>query len=135
MSTSIVDFIFRELAMTYLGRYDMVHIPPTDKKHLKPHPKPHHVSQANHKLQGLVPQGLAPQAGEQFFFVSPPATDDGVHISSSGGLSLQQGIQKVQLAQMKGYEGDPCAECGQFTMVRNGACLKCDSCGSTSGCS
>jgi ribonucleoside-diphosphate reductase alpha chain len=38
-------------------------------------------------------------------------------------------------ARMKGYEGDSCGECGNFTMVRNGTCLKCDSCGSTSGCS
>jgi ribonucleoside-diphosphate reductase alpha chain len=38
-------------------------------------------------------------------------------------------------ARMKGYEGESCSECGNFTMVRNGTCLKCDSCGSTSGCS
>ena len=38
-------------------------------------------------------------------------------------------------ARMKGYEGEACGECGNFTMVRNGTCLKCDSCGSTSGCS
>jgi ribonucleoside-diphosphate reductase alpha chain len=38
-------------------------------------------------------------------------------------------------ARMKGYEGESCAECGNFTMVRNGTCLKCDTCGSTSGCS
>jgi putative endonuclease len=38
-------------------------------------------------------------------------------------------------ARMKGYEGDTCGECGNYTMVRNGTCLKCDTCGSTSGCS
>ena len=38
-------------------------------------------------------------------------------------------------ARMKGYEGESCSECGNFTMVRNGTCLKCDTCGSTSGCS
>jgi ribonucleoside-diphosphate reductase alpha chain len=38
-------------------------------------------------------------------------------------------------ARMKGYEGDNCGECGNYTMVRNGTCLKCDTCGSTSGCS
>ena len=38
-------------------------------------------------------------------------------------------------AVMKGYTGESCSECGNFTMVRNGTCLKCDSCGSTSGCS
>ena len=37
-------------------------------------------------------------------------------------------------AKMKGYEGDPCTECDSFTLVRNGACLKCDSCGTTTGC-
>jgi ribonucleoside-diphosphate reductase alpha chain len=36
---------------------------------------------------------------------------------------------------MKGYEGESCGGCGNFTLVRNGTCLKCDTCGSTSGCS
>ena len=40
-----------------------------------------------------------------------------------------------ELARMKGYEGEACHTCQQFTMVRNGSCLKCASCGSTSGCS
>jgi ribonucleoside-diphosphate reductase alpha chain len=38
-------------------------------------------------------------------------------------------------ARLKGYEGDCCSECGNYTMVRNGTCMKCDTCGSTSGCS
>ena len=38
-------------------------------------------------------------------------------------------------AKARGYEGDSCVECGAMTMVRNGSCLKCVSCGSTSGCS
>jgi len=45
----------------------------------------------------------------------------------------QSALQRVAVA--KGYSGDPCNECGQFTLVRNGTCLKCDSCGATSGCS
>ncbi|MEM9878801.1 MAG: hypothetical protein AAF862_05925, partial [Pseudomonadota bacterium] len=43
-------------------------------------------------------------------------------------------VQRYQ-ARIKGYEGDACTNCGQFTLVRNGTCLKCDSCGETSGCS
>ena len=39
------------------------------------------------------------------------------------------------LARLKGYEGDPCAICGHFTMIRNGTCLKCETCGATTGCS
>jgi ribonucleoside-diphosphate reductase alpha chain len=38
-------------------------------------------------------------------------------------------------AKMLGYEGDSCSECGNFTLVRNGTCLKCVTCGSTTGCS
>jgi len=38
-------------------------------------------------------------------------------------------------AIMKGYVGDSCGECGNFTLVRNGTCLKCNTCGSTTGCS
>jgi ribonucleoside-diphosphate reductase alpha chain len=38
-------------------------------------------------------------------------------------------------AKAKGYEGDSCGECGNFTLVRNGTCMKCDTCGGTSGCS
>ena len=38
-------------------------------------------------------------------------------------------------AKLKGFEGDACPECGNFTMVRNGTCLKCTTCGGTTGCS
>ena len=43
--------------------------------------------------------------------------------------------EQIRIARIKGYEGDPCSTCQQFTMVRNGTCLKCDNCGATSGCS
>jgi ribonucleoside-diphosphate reductase alpha chain len=43
--------------------------------------------------------------------------------------------EQIRTARLKGYEGDMCSECGQFTMVRNGTCLKCETCGATSGCS
>ena len=41
----------------------------------------------------------------------------------------------IRQAKIKGYEGDPCGDCGVFTLVRNGVCLKCNTCGATSGCS
>jgi ribonucleoside-diphosphate reductase alpha chain len=41
----------------------------------------------------------------------------------------------ISEARVKGYEGEACQECGNFTLVRNGTCLKCDTCGATSGCS
>ena len=44
-------------------------------------------------------------------------------------------MEQIRRARLKGYEGEACIECGNFTLVRNGTCMKCDTCGSTSGCS
>ena len=49
-----------------------------------------------------------------------------------GGVALAPSEEKVRQARMKGYEGDPCSECGQLTLVRSGACCKCDTCGASS---
>jgi ribonucleoside-diphosphate reductase alpha chain len=59
------------------------------------------------------------------------STPDAIKASSSGDAMAS----KVQVARMMGYEGDACPECSAFTLVRNGTCLKCDSCGATTGCS
>ena len=52
-----------------------------------------------------------------------------------GNVARADRTQRVVEARMKGYEGDACESCGNFTLVRNGTCLKCNTCGSTSGCS
>uniref|UniRef100_UPI002630FC2E hypothetical protein n=1 Tax=Azospirillum sp. TaxID=34012 RepID=UPI002630FC2E len=52
-----------------------------------------------------------------------------------GGSVSEQRFDRIREARARGYEGDPCGECGNMTLVRNGTCLKCDSCGSTTGCS
>ncbi|MEM6849612.1 MAG: vitamin B12-dependent ribonucleotide reductase, partial [Pseudomonadota bacterium] len=50
-------------------------------------------------------------------------------------VSRASNQERSIMARLKGFEGDPCGECGNFTLVRNGTCLKCDTCGATSGCS
>lgn len=45
------------------------------------------------------------------------------------------GYSARKVSQLKGYTGDTCQDCGNLSMVRNGTCLKCDTCGATSGCS
>ena len=49
--------------------------------------------------------------------------------------STDEKMNQIKNARMMGYEGDACPECSSFTLVRNGTCLKCDSCGATTGCS
>jgi ribonucleoside-diphosphate reductase alpha chain len=76
-------------------------------------------------------------------------TDNGVEVKSFAGAvaaaavdPAQQAVvendpelEQIRRARLRGYEGEDCAECGNFTLVRNGTCMKCDTCGSTSGCS
>jgi len=57
------------------------------------------------------------------------------YIPEGVNLSDELIAERRAEARMKGYTGEACPECGNFTMVRNGTCLKCDTCGSTSGCS
>jgi ribonucleoside-diphosphate reductase alpha chain len=56
-------------------------------------------------------------------------------VSTEFFAAAETGYERVREARMKGYEGDACGECGNFTLVRNGTCMKCVTCGSTSGCS
>jgi len=57
---------------------------------------------------------------------------------SKAGSAAQAAPSKAERraeAKARGYEGDMCTECSNFTLVRNGTCMKCDTCGSTTGCS
>ena len=133
MSTSVIDYVFRDLAMTYLGRHDLVQVSPEDLRATA-------VTKSNedededevdpdlYDQEEVVEGESGPSARAE----SPPY--DKVVVMQRKGTQPTLANQ-MRVAKMKGYEGDPCPECGQFTMVRNGTCLKCESCGSTSGCS
>ncbi len=41
--------------------------------------------------------------------------------------------REAREAKAQGYEGEACGECGNFTLVRNGTCMKCNTCGGTDG--
>ena len=131
MTTSIIDYIFRELAISYLGRHDLAQVSPEDLRadalHKEPAAAPVRRAQTfdtprTGHLQPLVENGHANGHG--------PANG-----SSRGSSQRTATAEKVRQARLKGYEGDPCPECGQLTLVRSGSCAKCDSCGATSGCS
>jgi ribonucleoside-diphosphate reductase alpha chain len=183
MSTSVIDYVFRELAITYLGRTELAQVTPDDlrndalhgspdfeeeeemgtrvieKRAAAPSPADRHPNTARHPRSdrvhlhhtsngnGSTPNGKsAPSNGK-----SKPASN-GSHRLQENGLqafpsaaevlvSTKEDEEREELeflikeARLKGYEGDSCSECGAFTLVRNGTCLKCLTCGSTSGCS
>ena len=70
-------------------------------------------------------------------FDQPSATtalfSDKAQADASAAKALA--AERRQQALMQGYTGNMCSECQNFTMVRNGTCEKCDTCGATSGCS
>ncbi len=174
-ATSILDYVFRELAISYLGRNELAHIDPSEigpdvlgggEKQGKAAMPEVPASTAKFVSRGfvrskadklmLVQGGAAAVSGPTLFGSGPRA---------GSATALKQGFREAELrevaevltpearieepmlapagsnaekrnvARMKGYTGEACTECGNFTLVRNGTCLKCDTCGSTSGCS
>jgi ribonucleoside-diphosphate reductase alpha chain len=144
MTTSIIDYIFRELAITYLGRHDFAHVSPEDLRGDAIHQHEDEDSEFAEdfpeappidKPQPLPRPFATPRTGHL-----NPLSEDSNGFSKQNGHGRSNGggtgtIEKVRLARLKGYEGDPCPECGQLTLVRSGSCCKCDTCGATSGCS
>ncbi|HEY8378657.1 MAG TPA: vitamin B12-dependent ribonucleotide reductase [Nannocystis sp.] len=153
MSTSIIDYIFRELAVTYLGRNDLAHVGPED---LQPDAVGDGSQQENIdfadeevvseriitpgplKLSAPVPRAPVPSKPKRHAIevedrtVAAAAAEPARPAKSRAASAVSE---QVRVARLQGYEGDACSSCGSFTMVRNGSCLKCVSCGSTSGCS
>ncbi|MEP4034811.1 MAG: vitamin B12-dependent ribonucleotide reductase, partial [Roseibium polysiphoniae] len=165
-ATSILDYVFRELAVSYLGRHDLAHVSP-DTFGSSP-AGGESADERNKEHQGVVSHGLIRGQTERFRLVSDsepagtlvealsgqvansPAAQTSavatafargseavaaVEVTTAPAPAKASAAQQIAQARMKGYEGESCAECGNFTMVRNGTCLKCDTCGSTSGCS
>ena len=173
-ATSILDYVFRELAVSYLARTDLAHVDPADigfdvmgagaNEGHEGQPAPAPVPARQVVSHGLVrrqvgdnvvvmPKGTTALGGEvgamqaraaAVLSAGATATAAQLEISPAAELAPQADatadVERTTAnlmveARMKGYEGDPCGECGNFTMVRNGTCLKCDTCGSTNGCS
>ncbi|MFO0998476.1 MAG: vitamin B12-dependent ribonucleotide reductase [Alphaproteobacteria bacterium] len=194
MSTSVLDYIFRELAISYLGRNDLAHAKTDDLRHdslgtgdyeralrrevedaaLDAVKRVASVGYVRNKLYvlygngegaarrdgGAVPERLGEGAsgemqaapGGMSLSHDHGGTDgsDGngavlettalgfsqaVAVDAAVAAAVDARLDRAREARMKGYEGDACGECGNFTLVRNGTCLKCVTCGSTSGCS
>jgi ribonucleoside-diphosphate reductase alpha chain len=168
-ATSILDYLFRELAVSYLGRYELAHVDPSEIGSTTLGSGD--VSEGDRLPEALVSPGFTRgRLGERPFFgpskaqgrsaparalqaeadddalqdatglaaASPqsPQSDTVEHVALAVEALAERGASVlVAEARVKGYEGEACGECGNFTLVRNGTCLKCDTCGSTSGCS
>ncbi|MEE2859481.1 MAG: vitamin B12-dependent ribonucleotide reductase [Pseudomonadota bacterium] len=141
-ATSILDYVFRELAVSYLDRTDLAHVKPegarfdemgggedegsrqapvTEPSELKSLTMLKQISSAGYLRKRLPHDLMVLQAGTATAAVATGMAEVGLDLRTK--------------ARMQGYEGDPCGECGNYTLVRNGTCMKCNTCGGTSGCS
>jgi ribonucleoside-diphosphate reductase alpha chain len=140
MTTSIIDYIFRELAITYLGRHDLAQVEMEDLRGDALHRE---VEEPEFESEEVVEQRIVEPKPVPKAFATPrsdhlrPLPDNGNGHKTAPKPAAADPVpaDDIRLARLKGYEGDPCSECGQLTLVRSGACLKCDTCGATSGCS
>jgi ribonucleoside-diphosphate reductase alpha chain len=115
-ATSILDFVFRDLAITYLGRDDLAHVTPEP---------------------AATTVGNAVEEAPTFDRDDHVSEDDLKLIRASAGVggSSTPVQDRREEAKLKGYAGEACPECANFTLVRNGTCMKCDTCATTTGCS
>jgi len=171
-ATSILDYIFRELAVSYLDRTDLAHVAPTGasfddlgrgEEEGVSNVKELSESAASRSLEVLkqisstgylrkrLPQELVVLQGGQAAVAFEAGTDPddvlrtlvpasaagprGGSTTSTVSATSSMAITAVSRAKMQGYEGEACGECGNYTLVRNGTCMKCNTCGGTSGCS
>jgi ribonucleoside-diphosphate reductase alpha chain len=165
-ATSILDYVFRELAVSYLGRTDLAHVEASEMgfdslgkgegaENAPRVPAARVLSSGFVRKPNLANSNVVVMSGTQPMAAPMPALQ--IRAEAQGALALMEApVVATQVrqemsvaveaavitandrraeARMKGYEGESCSECGNFTMVRNGTCLKCDTCGSTSGCS
>jgi ribonucleoside-diphosphate reductase alpha chain len=171
-ATSVLDYIFRELAVSYLGRHDLAHVPPALDDDLgrgvaeeSRRPAATEFAQTISKVtstgfvRGQLNQFVVVKGGSAIRKLEAEAEsaratqiDIEANVAEIGMLVAQAAniagmpaiaaveerkarVRRAAEAKLKGYEGDACGSCGNFTLVRNGTCLKCDTCGGTTGCS
>ncbi len=144
MSTSVIDYIFRDLAIHYLGRDELAHvsrdelIPDVlDDSETVEEVSAEEMAEVRH-IESRQAEAQQGRSGAVRSGVATSSVDSGSAMASRGhatSSSAMKAQNRSQQARRMGYEGDACPECGNFTLVRNGTCLKCMSCGSTTGCS
>jgi len=192
-ATSVLDYIFREMAVSYLGRHDLAHVPPAADDDLgggvaegdparrdaakdltiskvssgfvrgqlsrlavvrsgnavqkidahAEHAHAHEHAYADHEESSIdVSANFAAVAAQMKEALGNPVSAVMTTLETSFAAETSVKTAKRETyakraaeARLRGYEGDACGQCGNFTLLRNGTCLKCDTCGGTSGCS
>ena len=165
-ATSILDYVFRELAISYMGRNDLAHVEPSDIGHDVIGKGEDQGRSTVSNTSKLVSRGFVRSKADKLMLLQG-GVEGALALATDGATALKGDVEQFRNelreaateeladldwqapatkasgnpldkrteARMKGYVGESCPECANFTLVRNGTCLKCDTCGSTTGCS
>ena len=147
-ATSVLDYVFRELAISYLGRDDLAHVKPGPSRFNGGRDGPQDQNAPSADRRGTASLGFQRQR-LQVVARGPGATarrlDENedqnpepeltVPEESGSDAATWATLDQGEVARSRGFEGSACNDCGNFTLVRNGTCLKCNTCGTTTGCS
>ncbi|MDC3205735.1 vitamin B12-dependent ribonucleotide reductase, partial [Paracoccaceae bacterium] len=158
-ATSILDYIFRELAVSYLDRTDLAHVKPegasfddigigneegvrnvkevSDTAATRSLEVLKQISSTGY-LRKRLPQELMQQQETSSKITDPGEVELATMVAAKSISPVVESdpiMDPRAKAKLQGYEGDPCSDCGNYTLVRNGTCMKCNTCGGTSGCS
>ncbi len=143
-ATSLLDYVFRELAVSYLGREDLAHVQLEDSnfdalgggvREGKTKTDPENEVMLD-VVKSLASWGyMRSNLPSNLVFFKEVVEESDMLTGTGTVRGHEMARERLIEARIKGYEGDPCASCGNFTLVRNGTCLKCDTCGSSTGCS
>jgi ribonucleoside-diphosphate reductase alpha chain len=139
MTTSVIDYIFRELAVTYMGRHDLSHVSPEEILQRTLRPTDNEENNLTGTPIAFTPKVVVAQAPVAPSSPAAPIRSLNVTPETTAKATVSEASNVFEhdynKARQMGYTGDICGDCGSMTMVRNGTCLKCNTCGATSGCS
>jgi ribonucleoside-diphosphate reductase alpha chain len=154
-ATSILDYIFRELAVSYLDRTDLAHVKPEGESFDDLHKGDEGTNVANisedsatkslEMLKSISSTGYLRKRLPQELMTLKPSVEGApmaLDVTTEADAVVSEPVaarvttmDERTKAKMQGYEGEACGDCGNYTLVRNGTCMKCNTCGATSGCS
>jgi ribonucleoside-diphosphate reductase alpha chain len=138
-STSVLDFIFRSLAVDYLNREDLAHVPAMEIEEK--------IEQLHLQFEAEIANSksisnMQDEKAVDRILTSGEKKADKAHLSSeesSTGSTTNTNLIQPEFnyseAITLGFTGEQCDNCGSMRVKKNGTCSVCLDCGHTTGCS
>ena len=120
-ATSILDYIFRELAVSYLGRADLAQVDPFDARGDGLSKKAQDAESAARLISRGFARGASP---DNLVMLRPRAIVENIRDRKEPPTAK---------AAFTGYRAEPCNACGHFTVDQAGVCAACGAKGEASG--